>query len=450
LKQIKYISVKSLILFIDFISINGAIYLVSDSMYFNFPFLSYISIFWFFIAHYTNFYDVHRYTHYTRLIKLLLSQFFVFGLAFLSYFTLFREGEIISNQSLIFILIFSFVSFFKFFIFYVQKKYRNKNKDFKKIVLFGDINSAEKLELLFNDRNNFGYEFYGFFSRKEYDSKKYLGPMKEGFNFVVENKIEEIYCDPAHFSDRYLIKVRQFSEKFDIELKFLPESKAIYSKDFTLEYLGTVPVLKPKPLPFEKIETHFIKRVFDLIFSLSVCILVLSWLIPILWIIVKSESKGPLFFKQKRDGLDGKQFYCYKIRSMVVNDEADKISATKNDPRITKIGAFLRKSSIDELPQFFNVLFGNMSVVGPRPHINVQNEKYANEIDNYLLRNSVKPGITGLAQISGFRGEVTKKSDIKNRVRLDVFYIENWSFFLDVKIVVKTFLNFFNREEKAY
>jgi len=274
--------------------------------------------------------------------------------------------------------------------------------------------------------------------------------MKEGFNFVVENKIEEIYCDPAHFSDRYLIKVRQFSEKFDIELKFLPESKAIYSKDFTLEYLGTVPVLKPKPLPFEKIETHFIKRVFDLIFSLSVCILVLSWLIPILWIIVKSESKGPLFFKQKRDGLDGKQFYCYKIRSMVVNDEADKISATKNDPRITKIGAFLRKSSIDELPQFFNVLFGNMSVVGPRPHINVQNEKYANEIDNYLLRNSVKPGITGLAQISGFRGEVTKKSDIKNRVRLDVFYIENWSFFLDVKIVVKTFLNFFNREEKAY
>lgn len=450
MKQIKYISIESLIILIDLILINGVVYAISDRLHFDFSFLFYISIFWFFIAYYINFYVIHRYTTFTELIKLLISQFFIFGLAFLSYFTLFKEGEIVSNQSLIFILIFSLISFFKFFIFFLQKKYRNKNKDFKNIILFGDLNSAQKLETLFNDYRDFGYKFYGFFSRKKHESQKYLGPIKEGFNFVLENKIEEIYCDPAHFSDRYLIKIRQFSEKFDIELKFLPESKAIYSKDFTLEYIGTVPVLKPKPLPFEKIETHFIKRLFDIIFSLLVCIIVLSWLIPILWIIVKCDSKGPLFFKQKRDGLGGKQFYCYKLRSMVLNDEADKISATKNDPRITKVGAFLRKSSIDELPQFFNVLLGNMSIVGPRPHINVQNEKYANEIDNYIVRNSVKPGITGLAQISGFRGEVTKKSDIKNRVRLDVFYIENWSFFLDVKIVVKTFLNFFKREEKAY
>lgn len=424
--------------------------MVSERQYFTLPFLLYIAVFWFFIAYNTNFYVIDRYTHYTKLIRLLISQFFVFGLAYLSYFALFKEGEVISNQFLTYLLIFLLISFFKFLIFFLEKKFRNQNKDFKNVVLFGDINSAEKLESLFKDKSDFGYEFYGFFSRKEYESKKYLGPIKEGFNFVLENKIEEIYCDPAHFSDRYLIKIRQFSEKFDIELKFLPESKAIYSKDFTLDYIGTVPVLKPKPLPFEKIETHIVKRIFDIIFSLAVCIFILSWLIPILWIIVKSDSKGPLFFKQKRDGLGGKQFYCYKLRSMVVNDDADKISATKNDPRITKVGAFLRKSSIDELPQFFNVLFGNMSVVGPRPHINVQNEKYASEIDNYLLRNSVKPGITGLAQISGFRGEVTKKSDIKNRVRLDVFYIENWSFFLDVKIVVKTFLNFFKREEKAY
>lgn len=424
--------------------------MVSERQYFTLPFLLYIAVFWFFIAYNTNFYVIDRYTHYTKLIRLLISQFFVFGLAYLSYFALFKEGEVISNQFLTYLLIFLLISFFKFLIFFLEKKFRNQNKDFKNVVLFGDINSAEKLESLFKDKSDFGYEFYGFFSRKEYESKKYLGPIKEGFNFVLENKIEEIYCDPAHFSDRYLIKIRQFSEKFDIELKFLPESKAIYSKDFTLDYIGTVPVLKPKPLPFEKIETHIVKRIFDIIFSLAVCIFILSWLIPILWIIVKSDSKGPLFFKQKRDGLGGKQFYCYKLRSMVVNDDADKISATKNDPRITKVGAFLRKSSIDELPQFFNVLFGNMSVVGPRPHIIVQNEKYASEIDNYLLRNSVKPGITGLAQISGFRGEVTKKSDIKNRVRLDVFYIENWSFFLDVKIVVKTFLNFFKREEKAY
>lgn len=450
MKRKKYISIRSLVILIDLICIVGIKYAVSDRMYFNFPFLTYSSIFWFFIAYYTKFYVVHSYTHFIDLVRLLITQFFVFSLAYFSYFTLFKEGEVIDNQFLILGLIFGFITFFKFFIFFVQKEFRIKQKEFKKVVLFGDVNSATKLESLFKEKIEFGYEFYGFFSRKKEESPKYLGRAKEGFDFVLAHEIEEIYCDPAHFSDKYLIKIRQFSEEHDLELRFLPETKAIYSKDFTLDYLGTVPILKPKPLPFEKIETHVIKRLFDILFSLTVCVFILSWLLPILWIIVKSDSKGPLFFKQKRDGLDGKQFYCYKLRSMVINDDADKISATKNDPRITKVGAFLRKTSIDELPQFFNVLFGDMSVVGPRPHINVQNEKYASEIDNYLLRNSVKPGITGLAQISGFRGEVTKKSDIKNRVRLDVFYIENWSFFLDVKIVIQTFLNFFKKEEKAY
>jgi putative colanic acid biosynthesis UDP-glucose lipid carrier transferase len=135
---------------------------------------------------------------------------------------------------------------------------------------------------------------------------------------------------------------------------------------------------------------------------------------------------------------------------MTVNNDADKVSASKNDKRITKVGAFLRKSSLDELPQFFNVLFGDMSIVGPRPHMNAHTKKYVEEVENYLVRNSVKPGITGLAQISGYRGEVIEQSDIKNRVRLDIFYIENWSFLLDVKIIIRTFLNVFVKEEKAY
>ncbi|MCL4147673.1 UNVERIFIED_CONTAM: hypothetical protein GTU68_005157 [Idotea baltica] len=244
--------------------------------------------------------------------------------------------------------------------------------------------------------------------------------------------------------------MRKFCEKNKLELRLIPENKAIYSKDFILEYFGTVPILKPKPLPFEKIETHILKRIFDIFFSLTVSILVLSWLFPILSIVIKLDSKGPLFFKQNRDGLDGKQFFCYKLRSMKVNKEADIISASKDDKRITKVGAFLRKTSLDELPQFFNVLLGDMSIVGPRPHINIQTKKYINEVENYLVRNSVKPGITGLAQISGYRGEIIKKSDIENRVRLDVFYIENWSFFLDIKIVVQTFFNIFKKEEKAY
>ena len=178
--------------------------------------------------------------------------------------------------------------------------------------------------------------------------------------------------------------------------------------------------------------------------------MILSWLLPILWIIVKLNSKGNFLFKQKRDGANGKQFYCYKIRSMKNNVMADKISTTKDDSRITSVGSFLRRTSLDELPQFFNVLKGDMSVVGPRPHMNIQTQKYLNEIDNYIIRNSVKPGITGLAQVSGYRGEVKEKSDIENRVRLDIFYIENWSFFLDIKIILQTLLSVFKEEEKAY
>jgi putative colanic acid biosynthesis UDP-glucose lipid carrier transferase len=281
-------------------------------------------------------------------------------------------------------------------------------------------------------------------------SKKYLVVSKIGFNYVLDNKIDEIYCDPSDVSESFLIEIRQFTEKHKLELRLIPENKAIYSKNFILEYFGTIPILKPKPLPFERIETHILKRIFDIFLSLFTCLFILSWLLPILGIIIKLDSKGPLFFRQKRDGLNGKQFFCYKLRSMSVNTDADIVSATKDDKRITKFGAFLRRSSLDELPQFFNVLFGDMSLVGPRPHINIQTKKYVNEVKNYLVRNSVKPGITGLAQISGYRGEVIQKSDIENRVRFDIFYIENWSFFLDLKIILQTFLFFFKKEEKAY
>lgn len=450
MKQKRSILIRPLVILIDLIIINTVIYIISDVEYLNLLFITYITVSWLFIGYYTKFYNVYRYTHITRLVTLLLSQFFVFSLAYLSYFSLFKEGEVINNQLIILLLIISLITFFKFFIFFLLKKYRSEGNNFRNIVLFGDTNSANTLENLFHRKNDLGYRFYGFFSDKTYKSKKYLGSLKDGFNYVLENNIDEIYCDPSQISESFLIKTRKFTESNKLELRLIPENKAIYSKDFILEYFGTIPILKPKPLPFEKIETHISKRIFDIFFASVICLFILSWLLPILWILIKLDSKGPLFFKQKRDGLDGKQFFCYKLESMKVNKEADKLSASRNDKRITKVGAFLRKSSLDELPQFYNVLLGDMSVVGPRPHINIQTKKYVNEVKNYLIRNSVKPGITGLAQISGYRGEVIKKSDIENRVRLDVFYIENWSFFLDIKIILQTFLNFFKKEEKAY
>ena len=207
-------------------------------------------------------------------------------------------------------------------------------------------------------------------------------------------------------------------------------------------------MLKNFLLKLLKIE--LVKRIFDISFSLFVIVFIMSWLYPLLWVIIKLDSKGPAIFKQQREGIHGKEFLCYKFRSMNINAFADKVHATKNDSRVTKIGAFLRKTSLDELPQFFNVLFGDMSVVGPRPHLESLSQEYQKDVEDYLKRHAVKPGITGLAQVSGYRGEIKKKSDIKNRVRLDIFYIENWSFSLDIKIIFQTVFNVFKGDDKAY
>jgi putative colanic acid biosynthesis UDP-glucose lipid carrier transferase len=446
----KSIFIQPIIAIIDILIINLVIYFVADREYFTVSFLVYLTVFWALISYYTRFYSVYRYTHITKLLSRIISQFFVFTLAFFAYFTFFKEGKIIDDQFVTMSTIFLSITSFKFFYFSLLKRYRLQGKNFRNVIVFGESKSAQNIANLFGEKQDLGYRFSGFFSDKITKSKSHLGLIKEGFQYVLDNNIDEIYCEASSVTQNKLKEIRQFCVKNNIEFRLIPENKAIYSKDFILEYYGTTPILKPKDLPFERIETHILKRSFDILFSLIIFIFILSWWTPILWVFVKLDSKGPFLFKQIRDGINGNQFYCYKIRSMKINEDSDIISTTKNDMRITKIGSFLRRTSLDELPQFFNVLIGDMSIIGPRPHMNIQTEKYLKEIENYIVRNSVKPGITGLAQVSGFRGEVKKKSDIKNRVRLDIFYIENWSFFLDIKIIVQTIIIVFKGHEQAY
>lgn len=196
--------------------------------------------------------------------------------------------------------------------------------------------------------------------------------------------------------------------------------------------------------------SKFIKRLFDIIFSLFTIIFVFSWLCPILAILIRLESKGPVFFVQLRTGKNNEHFKCYKFRSMRVNNDADKRQATRDDQRITKIGALLRKTSLDELPQFFNVLIGNMSIVGPRPHMISHTEKYSQLTDKFKVRHSLKPGITGWAQISGLRGEVNNTEAMLKRVDADVWYMKNWSFLLDIKIIFLTFWITLKGDKNAY
>jgi putative colanic acid biosynthesis UDP-glucose lipid carrier transferase len=197
-------------------------------------------------------------------------------------------------------------------------------------------------------------------------------------------------------------------------------------------------------------DDRVVKRLFDIAFSLFVIVFIFSWLYPILALLIKLESPGPVIFKQERSGRNNVQFYCYKFRSMRVNDECHLKQASKNDCRITRIGRILRKTSLDELPQFFNVLLGNMSVVGPRPHMLKHTEHYREVVDQYMVRHYMKPGITGWAQVNGYRGETIELGLMEKRVEHDIWYMENWSALLDIKIVMLTVLNVIKGEKNAY
>jgi len=443
--------IKPLQIIIDILLINSIIYLVSDEEFFNAHFLSFITLFWLISSYLTGFYSVYRFTKNLRISTLLARQFFIFILGYFAYFGAFREGIVVNNQFLILASILATITFFKFTVQYSLKKYRATGNNYRTTVVLGDDTSTKQVIQVFKSKANLGYKFLGFFSENKHNDPLFLGNFLQVFQYAEENHIDEIYCSLTQLTNEQVKKVNKFANEKGILLKLIPNASELYSKNQSVQYYDdALMVLSVKRLPFEFVENFYIKRIFDIIFSFFVCLFVLSLLWPILFVLVKLESKGPLLFRQKREGINGSEFTCYKFRSMKLNEQSEKSHVTKNDARVTKMGAFMRKTSVDELPQFLNVLKGDMSVVGPRPHLESLSIEYQRDVENYLKRHIVKPGITGLAQVSGYRGEIKKKADIKNRIRFDIFYIENWSFFLDIKIILKTILNVFQGEEKAY
>jgi putative colanic acid biosynthesis UDP-glucose lipid carrier transferase len=339
------------------------------------------------------------------------------------------------------------ITFFKFALYYLLQKYRiSFGGNYRKTVIFGANKKTLALENFFNQNPEYGYVHKKTFSFKD---KKAID-LDSCFDYIKEEGIDEIYCSISELSNNQINEVTDFADNNLKILKFLPDNKEIYSKKLKYEYYDYIPILTLRDIPLEEPFNMVIKRTFDIIFSSLVIIFLLSWLTPLIAILIKIESRGPVFFKQSRNGFNYKEFDCYKFRSMTPNKDAHVFQATRGDQRVTKVGRFIRKTSIDELPQFFNVLFGDMSVVGPRPHMVSHTNMYAKKIDKFMVRHFVKPGITGLAQISGFRGEVESDKDIIGRVKYDIFYIENWSLLLDLKIITKTFANAVKGEDKAY
>ncbi|MFN3752805.1 undecaprenyl-phosphate glucose phosphotransferase [Flavobacterium sp.] len=413
-------------------------------------YLLYQTFTWFLIAIIVKYYEVFRFTTPVEIITKLVKQFGLFLLVVIAFFP-FAKTAIFSGSAVAIFITFSFVIIltFKYFLFFYLKKYRIvTGSNFRNAVIIGYTPEAIRLKEVFENRKDYGYRFYGYFSDKK-QNPEILGKVEDLKKYAIENKIDEIYCSLNEISNEKLKELVEFADDNKKAIKFIPDSKEIFSKNLKVDYYELFPVLSLQKTQLHNPIIKGFKRVFDVVFSLFVIIFILSWLIPVLAVLIKLESKGPVFFKQGRPGLDEEEFFCYKFRSMQVNGFTEK-EASKNDPRVTRMGKLMRKTSMDELPQFFNVLLGDMSVVGPRPHLWSQNKAYASKIKKYMVRHYVKPGITGLAQVKGFRGEIETEEDMVNRIKLDVFYIENWSIIMDLKIIFQTVINIFKGEEKAY
>lgn len=414
----------------------------------NIPFfLTYALLSWIVISLSNHFYEIQRHTKMIHIATLLLKQIIFLSVLLYAFIGFFKQPNISRLALGNYIVTVSFLLIlFKISSFFLLKRYRavlGGNR--RNVIVVGKNEKTRQLIEIFNKKSDFGYFF-----KAQFDVNDSGFSLEKCFDFIISNNIDEIYFSARELSNKQIIKLIDFADNNLRELKFIPDNKEIFSKKLKYEYYDYIPILSLREIPLQEPIYKFLKRVFDIMFSSIVIIFILSWLTPLVAILIKLESKGPVFFKQARNGFNYKEFYCYKFRSMTPNSEANFYQATRGDQRITNIGKFIRKTSIDELPQFFNVLFGDMSVVGPRPHMVSHTDMYAKRIDKFMVRHFVKPGITGLAQISGYRGEVETDKDIIGRVKFDIFYIENWSLLLDLKIIFKTAINAVKGEEKAY
>ena len=431
----------------DLAIINAAVFLFEINITDVYLFALYSSVFWVLIAVWNDFYEVQRYTKIIQVINLIFRQLIVYSIilyAFIGFFKQPNISRLALGQYLAFV--FFIITFFKFLVYYLLNRYRVAlGGNLRNVVVIGDTEKARQLVTIFNKRLEFGFK-----CKKQFLVKGEDFSLQNSISYIVENNIDEIYASIGDLSNKQINRLIDFADNNLKELKFIPDNKEIFAKKLKYEYYDYIPIISLRDIPLKAPVNKFVKRLFDVLFSSAVIIFLLSWLTPLLAILIKLESKGPVFFKQARNGFNYEEFDCYKFRSMIPNEKAHLYQVSKNDSRITKVGSFMRKTSIDELPQFFNVLFGDMSVVGPRPHMVSHTNMYAESVDKFMVRHFVKPGITGLAQISGFRGEVETDKDIINRVKYDIFYIENWSILLDIKIAFQTFLNAIKGEEKAY
>lgn len=324
----------------------------------------------------------------------------------------------------------------------------------KKVIILGFNETAKKLALYFEQDGGLNTQIIGYIEDDEnIDELSHypvLTNVSDTLRIAKELNVQEIFSTITPEQNNFIYELMYQSEKECIRFRIVPNLSIFITREVHIEYYGELPILSLRKEPLDEVGNRIKKRALDIGVSLLVTVFILSWLIPLLGLLIFLESGRPIFFKQLRTGKNKKPFYCWKFRSMKTNKDADVKQATRNDQRITHLGRFIRKTSLDEFPQFLNVLKGEMSLVGPRPHMIKHTSDYSKLVDGYMVRQFIKPGITGWAQINGFRGEITNPEQIKMRVNKDLWYLENWTLWLDIRILFLTVYYIFKGDQKAY
>ena len=418
--------------------------------------LLFSNILWILLVSLSNAYKIFRIekieTILSRTTKLILLHSLVTAL-----FIVFLKYLDISRLRMVYFYLILVCSVFLFRVLFLRllKFARSQGYNYRNVLIVGVNENGYKIAKILSSDLTYGYRILGFVDLEVpvimNEEFFFIGKINQIEEYIVEYEVDEIFVALTVEQVSWMTDLINLCERNLVRLKFIPEFQSYTkSRRVSIDYYDNMPVLRLRNEPLQKPIKRIQKKIFDILFSISVLVFIGSWLFPILILLVKLSSKGPIFFKQSRTGEDNNTFTCFKFRTMRVNSLSDELQATAKDPRITRLGAFMRKTNLDELPQFFNVLWGSMSVVGPRPHMLKHTKEYSELIHNYLVRHFAKPGITGWAQVNGYRGETKRLEDMQKRVDYDIWYIENWSFLLDLKIIWKTLNNMIFGEKNAY
>lgn len=419
--------------------------------------LAMLNLVYLFCNHYTHGVVLHeRIVRPERIVRRVLFNTFMHAGIFISLIAL-QDGEVpVRFFTTFYTSLFIAHAAYRLLFRYALKQYRKKGGNNRRVIMVGSNDNMLELYREMTNDPTIGFHFLGYFDDAPatqsagITSPNYLGSVYSTISYLQENPIDIVYCClPSKRSDE-ILPIIQYCERHLIRFFSVPNIRTYLHRRMHFQMFGNVPVLSILEEPLSQFENRLAKRVFDIVFSG----LFLCTLFPLIYLVVgiaiKLSSPGPILFKQKRSGKDGKEFWCYKFRSMRVNADSDRLQATEHDPRKTKIGEFIRKTSIDELPQFINVFLGQMSVVGPRPHMLKHTEQYSALINQYMIRHLIKPGVTGWAQVNGYRGETKELWQMKGRVERDVWYLEHWTFLLDLYIIYKTVKNGIMGDPQAY